>query len=697
VWSKKGGVKVKLESGPDGMTESGGTLSWQVPDRGSEDEAAVLLTVSDASGQETFHSFTVAVRPDADPAAAVIRPKVSAVTPPKPGPGKKPADPPTFALKPTAAKDGTDIDLPAAADAACLAGGGRFILFRIPSKKEVAVFDVVDGKVVRQLPLAEEKALVAGGRSFAVVVNPKAGVAVRWNLSTFEKDATNKLPDGFAPTAAVMGHASDGPLLLGANDQVYKAVNANGLYDPLTLKKIDLKSADPNVGHYLPSDYSADALHASPDGRVFAWRSPLAYPSGAYALLLDGPLARTHGSSIAAGPVLAGADGHLYTGAGVVSADQKKLIDPMSGLKADTWGLSFTGTPGRGAIPASDGPWYLWLPPGKFDGKADAPPALKMTGVKESLATLKDLRGVAAPSVKDDPFERPAPGAKKGAEALPFHRRVFLIPAAELLAVLSPDGTKVHVHAFKARDLLDKSGQDYLLVMSRPVQYAPRGDKWTYTPDVWSKKGGVKVELASGPPAMKADGAGVSWEVPADMLDTLVTVELKVSDASGASLTLKFALSLDETIPAPPPPAQRIGGTGPADPGKGDAKAKGKDDGIVGTWAVDKIDLGGGGTGPLPSELEKMRFVFEKDGTARVTGGPNADDGGTYKLDPTATPNAIDLTTTKGGREETMLGVYELTGDTLKICFSSPGGQRPTELKSSGRDTAVITFKRVKE
>lgn len=707
VWSKKGGVKVKLESGPDGMTESGGVLTWQVPDKAADDEVPVLLTVSDASGQETFHSFSLAVRAGLDPAAAVIRPKVPAATPPKGGPDKKPADPPAFPLKPTAAKDGSDVTLPAAADAVCLAGGGRFLLFRLPSRKEVAVFDVVDGKVVKQLPLAEEGALVAGGRTFAVVVNPKAGVVQRWNLSTFEKDATTRLPDGFAPTAAVMGHASDGPLLLGATNNYN---GQNGLYYPVSLKKVELKSADPNIGHYLPSDFSPDAVHASPDGRVFAWRSPTAYPTGVYALTLDGTLARTSGSSVAGGPVLAGADGQLYTGVGVISSDQKRLIDTVSGLKADTWGLTFTGTPSRGAVPAADGPFYLWFPPekgGAFDsGKADpAPPALKMAGVKEPLATLKDLRGLTPPTdAKDDnPFDRPDPKpgkrpkpVKAGVEVLPVHQRVFLIPAAELLAVLSPDGTTVHVHAFKARDLLDKSGQDFLLVMNRPPQYAPRGQKWVYTPDVWSKKGGVKVEVVNGPPGLKESGGTLTWDVPADMLDTAVTVELKVSDAGGKTLTQKFALSLDET--APPPPAPRVGSTAPADPGKGAGKGDGKAGAIVGTWAMDMIEFG---SGPevLPAELKKLRFVFEADGTTRVTGGPGGEEPGTYKADPTASPRTIDMTTKNpSGREETMLGLYEVSGDTLTLCFTSkPGSPRPTELKAKASETAVMTLKRVKE
>src|SRR5262249_39234671 len=63
VRSKKGGVKVKLESGPKGMqVTSAGRLTWSVPKDFTETEADVLLSVSDDSGQEVFHRFKLTVR-----------------------------------------------------------------------------------------------------------------------------------------------------------------------------------------------------------------------------------------------------------------------------------------------------------------------------------------------------------------------------------------------------------------------------------------------------------------------------------------------------------------------------------------------------------------------------------------------------------------------------------------------------------
>jgi hypothetical protein len=62
VKSKKGGAKVKLESGPPGMAvKADGKLTWDVPATFKENEVDVLLVASDAGGKEVFQSFKLAV------------------------------------------------------------------------------------------------------------------------------------------------------------------------------------------------------------------------------------------------------------------------------------------------------------------------------------------------------------------------------------------------------------------------------------------------------------------------------------------------------------------------------------------------------------------------------------------------------------------------------------------------------------
>jgi len=62
VKARKGGVKVKVDAGPPGMKIDGkGVLTWDVPKSFDDNEASVILTVTDATGQEIFHTFRVVV------------------------------------------------------------------------------------------------------------------------------------------------------------------------------------------------------------------------------------------------------------------------------------------------------------------------------------------------------------------------------------------------------------------------------------------------------------------------------------------------------------------------------------------------------------------------------------------------------------------------------------------------------------
>ena len=61
--AKKGGLKFRLESGPAGMVVSAaGELRWSVPAGTADKDVSIIVTVSDAAGQETFHTFSLALK-----------------------------------------------------------------------------------------------------------------------------------------------------------------------------------------------------------------------------------------------------------------------------------------------------------------------------------------------------------------------------------------------------------------------------------------------------------------------------------------------------------------------------------------------------------------------------------------------------------------------------------------------------------
>ena len=125
-------------------------------------------------------------------------------------------------------------------------------------------------------------------------------------------------------------------------------------------------------------------------------------------------------------------------------------------------------------------------------------------------------------------------------------------------------------------------------------------------------------------------------------------------------------------------------------------KEKVKDeDAILGSWKIEEFDAGGNGQAPPKGAIDEIKFEFKKDGKLTVGGGPGGQSrDGEYKLDPSAKPKTIDLI--QNGR--TSPGIYELDGDTFKLCMSEGNGAvRPAEFKPGGMRTVVVTFKRVKD
>jgi uncharacterized protein (TIGR03067 family) len=104
-----------------------------------------------------------------------------------------------------------------------------------------------------------------------------------------------------------------------------------------------------------------------------------------------------------------------------------------------------------------------------------------------------------------------------------------------------------------------------------------------------------------------------------------------------------------------------------ADTPKGAAKELAK---LQGTWNVVAVEVDGQ---RLPAETTKGWKLVIKDNKYTFEAG-KASTEGTYRLDPAKTPKAIDATRTNGpDKGKTLLGIYQLDGDRLLMCFAEPG------------------------
>ncbi len=115
-----------------------------------------------------------------------------------------------------------------------------------------------------------------------------------------------------------------------------------------------------------------------------------------------------------------------------------------------------------------------------------------------------------------------------------------------------------------------------------------------------------------------------------------------------------------------------------------------------GAWTFESSESGGQ---KIPVEQLKD-FVLTFDGAKHtVKNGAQVIQAGTQTLAPSKSPKTIDVTLTEGPMKgAVMLGIYEIDGDTLRVCFDMGGKERPTEFKSPpGSATSVNVHKRAKK
>jgi uncharacterized protein (TIGR03067 family) len=117
-------------------------------------------------------------------------------------------------------------------------------------------------------------------------------------------------------------------------------------------------------------------------------------------------------------------------------------------------------------------------------------------------------------------------------------------------------------------------------------------------------------------------------------------------------------------------------------------------DALQGKWQITSLTRDG-----KDQDVPKDAVRVVKDDKYTVTPRPGVTIEGTFKIDPTAKPKTIDTTPTTGDNKgKTSLGIYEIDGDTLKICWAPAGKDRPTEFKSAeGSGVFLAVHKKVKE
>jgi hypothetical protein len=538
VKAKQGNATVKLESGPAGMKVAPtGMLTWDVPADFTEKQVDVILTVR-GGGQEVFHTFALAIvdkNAAEAPKVAGEAPRPPEVKPPMPVEPEKPAEvkPPVEAgggIRPAPLKDEREERaLPSSIADVCTGGGGRFLFLHLPKERKLAVFDANEAKVVKYLPLAEDKVAFAAGLEQLIVAYPGSNVLQRWSLTTFEKEVTVPCPVQGTIGNMVMGSASAGPLLIcfEGGDWGGKAT----FIDPKTFRPLDLEWTKGQ----MPAS-AAELVRASANGTLFGWRCGRGSEGHDMGVVtLNGKQAQgrtTH--DLGASLLLPGPNGrYFYTSEGVLTSELQRVF-PKAREAAQQAGVF---------VPARQGDLFLQLQPAgdRFGIPGDNQPmkgsvAVMLPGQDRPLVTLRDIEGVA--------HENLAYGGNP-ANKMHHDKRIHLIPDAKLLVTIPNTNDRLIVRRFDLDELLAKADVDYLFVASQPPLGVKAGEKLTYQLTVKSKKGGVKYKLESGPPGMAVSATGqLTWPVPADLADKSADVILTVSDSSRQEVFHSFSLAI---------------------------------------------------------------------------------------------------------------------------------------------------------
>jgi uncharacterized protein (TIGR03067 family) len=117
-----------------------------------------------------------------------------------------------------------------------------------------------------------------------------------------------------------------------------------------------------------------------------------------------------------------------------------------------------------------------------------------------------------------------------------------------------------------------------------------------------------------------------------------------------------------------------------------------RSDKLIGSWAVVAGESNGKNA---PEEaLKDARLIFAGHKlTASSENGQS--DALAYKIDSTNKTKTIDIT--NPAKKQTILGIYALDGDQLKLCLGAPGSTRPDGFATKpGNGTMLLILKREK-
>ncbi len=123
-----------------------------------------------------------------------------------------------------------------------------------------------------------------------------------------------------------------------------------------------------------------------------------------------------------------------------------------------------------------------------------------------------------------------------------------------------------------------------------------------------------------------------------------------------------------------------------------------RDDGkaVQGTWVPIEAELAGK---PMPEAVLKSITLKTGDGKYEVAiANTPESDKGTYTLGTASNPKTMTIKSAEGPNAgKTLLAIYELKNDTMRVCYDLSGTKHPQEFKTTpGSKLYLVKYKRHK-
>jgi hypothetical protein len=233
-----------------------------------------------------------------------------------------------------------------------------------------------------------------------------------------------------------------------------------------------------------------------------------------------------------------GDDGKIYTGYGHVmdlkQEGDERHSDPI---------VSTAKIEGQSLFPGIGGLFFLGL---TQDGSLH----VYQSGTTTPLCPL-DAFPQWAPPMAQPEGRKVAPNDPPGMlddwvkGPLTLDKRIVFAPAAGHLVFLPYSNDRLIQRKFDLKAALDRTGKDYLLVVSNPPLRARSGDRWNYRIETLQKHGPAEFKLEKAPEGMSMTAPGnLTWKIEGGIKGT-AEVAAQITDRKGNVIRHSFTIAFE--------------------------------------------------------------------------------------------------------------------------------------------------------